>query len=146
MKKLINNTTIATVSLAFGTVLLIGMPAQARFDYDNWQPVKGQIHRQEDRLEKQLNKDYNKGLIDTNELAQLRRDLDGIKVQEDEFRMDHNGLGANDVKCIDKKLNQFQQDLNRAVADKIDLQPVQCNRQVQNIQQPQLQYEQPQVQ
>jgi hypothetical protein len=113
-----NKTAITGLTLAFGAVLICGLPAQARFDYDNWQPVKGQIHHQENRLEQQLNRAYNQGMIDSNELAQMRRDLDGIKTQEDEFRCDHNGLGQKDVQCIDQKLNQFQQDLNRAEADK----------------------------
>jgi hypothetical protein len=118
MKTLITNKTVtATLTLAFAAVL-IGLPAQARFDYDNWQPVRGQIHHQENRLEQKLNQAYNKGLIDTNELAQMRRDLDGIKAQEDEFRTDHNGLGQNDVACMEHKLNEFQQDLNRAESDK----------------------------
>jgi len=121
MNNLTNKYAITSLTLAFGAVLIFGLPAQARFDYDNWQPVKGQIHTQEDRLEKAINKDYNKGMIDSLELAQLRRDLDGIKAQEDEFRMDHEGLGVKDVKCIKAKLNQFQQDLNREVADKCDM-------------------------
>lgn len=113
-----NKAALTSLTLAFGAVLIYGLPAQARFDYDNWQPVKGQIHKQENRLEKSLNAAYDKGMIDSLELAQLRRDLDGIKAQEDEYRMDHNGLGANDVKSLKAKLNQFQQDLNREQADK----------------------------
>lgn len=119
MNTLMNNkTAITSLTLAFGTFFIVGMPAQARFDYDNWQPVKGQIHRQENKLEEKLNRDYDRGIIDCMELAQMRRDLDGIKVQEDEFRVDHNGLGKHDVCCLKSKLNEFQQDLNRAEADK----------------------------
>jgi len=113
-----NKAALTSLTLAFGAVLIYGLPAQARFDYDNWQPVKGQIHKQENRLEKSLNSAYDKGMIDSLELAELRRDLDGIKAQEDEYRMDHNGLGANDVKSLKTKLNQFQQDLNREESDK----------------------------
>lgn len=114
----ISKTAITSLTLALGAVIIYGLPAQARFDYDNWQPVKGRIHMQENRLEKSLNCAYNKGMIDSLELAQLRRDLDGIKAQEDEYRMDHNGLSAKDMKSITSKLNQFQQDLNREEADK----------------------------
>lgn len=113
-----NKTAITSLTVALGAVLVYGLPAQARFDYDNWQPVKGQIHKQENRLEKSLNCAYNKGMIDSLELAQFRRDLDGIKAQEDEYRMDHNGLSAKDMKSLTAKLNQFQQDLNREEADK----------------------------
>lgn len=114
----ISKTAITSLTLALGAIVICGLPAQARFDYDNWQPVKGRIHTQENRLEKSLNCAYNRGMIDSLELAQLRRDLDGIKAQEDEYRMDHNGLSAKDMKSITSKLNQFQQDLNREEADK----------------------------
>lgn len=135
MKTLTNKPTLTSLTAVFGAILICGLPAQARFDYDNWQPVKGQIHRQEDRLEKQLNGAYDKGMIDTMELAQMRRDLDGIKVQEDEFRVDHNGLGQKDVCCLKHKLNQFQQDLNRAEADKQAEQPLLCQHaQLQQVQ------------
>ncbi|MDZ4836732.1 MAG: hypothetical protein SGJ27_23375 [Candidatus Melainabacteria bacterium] len=118
MKTLTTNKTAISLTVAFGTVLICVLPAQARFDYDNWQPVQGRIHQQENRLEQRLNKDYNRGMIDSNELAQMRRDLDGIKTQEDEFRVDHNGLGQHDVCCLKAKLNESQQDLNRAEVDK----------------------------
>ncbi len=118
MNTLYTKTRATSLTVALGTILICGLPAQARFDYDNWQPVKGPIHQTENRLEQKLNRAYNRGMIDSNELAQMRRDLDGIKAQEDEFRCDHNGLGAKDMQCIANKLNQFQQDLNRAEADK----------------------------
>lgn len=120
MNTLVNKTNIKImgVTIAVGAVLSIGMPAQARYDFWNNQPQPGAIHQKENRIEARLQRDYNRGMIDSNEFAQMQRDLDGITVQEDEFRVDHNGLGANDQKCIQSKLNQFQQDLSRAEADK----------------------------
>ncbi len=114
-KKAIVSTTLVA---ALGAVFVIGLPAQARFDWDNWQPVQGTVHKQQDCLEKRINRDYNQGKIDSCEMAQLRRDLDGIGAQEDEFRMDHNGLSQKDQQCMQHKLNQFKQDLTGAEADK----------------------------
>lgn len=104
-----------TIALA---LITLGLPAQARFDYMNWQPMVGPIHDTENKLEVQLNCDYKQGFIDTNELAQLRRDLDGIQAQEDELRVDHNGLGANDIKALTNSLDRFEQNLDRAASDK----------------------------
>lgn len=109
----------ASVTLALAALLTWTLPAQARFDYTDWQPQVGPTHATENNLEVQLNKDYTRGLIDENELAMQRRDLDGICVQEDQFRMEHEGLRQKDEKCIMSKLNQFQGDVNNAVADKI---------------------------
>jgi hypothetical protein len=119
MKTLVtNNCKTLSITLALGTVFVCGTPAFASYDFWNWQPQKGAIHQKENKLEARLQRDYNRGLIDSNEYAQLVRDLDGITVQEDEFRVDHNGLGANDVKCMKAKLSRFQQNLNRAEGDK----------------------------
>lgn len=106
------------ITLSVGTLIALSQPAQARFDYDNWQPVLGSAHNYENALEVRLNRDYDNGVIDTNELAMLRRDLDGIEAQEDEFRMDHNGLGIHDRKCMANKLITFEQKLSRAESDK----------------------------
>jgi hypothetical protein len=118
-------TTLSTVknvgtALVLGLGLLWASPAQASYDWNNWQPPLGMLHRAEDALENQLDSDYSKGLIDTSELALFRRDLDGITTQEEEYRMDHSGLGRNDERAILAKLLQFQRDLNRATADKFD--------------------------
>lgn len=109
----------AGVVLALGALISISLPAQARFDYNNWQPALGRVHSAENQLETRLNRDYDLGLIDWNEMAMLRRDLDGIQAQEDEFRMDHNGLGSHDRKCLNAKLSRFQQNLYRAEGDKV---------------------------
>ncbi len=115
----VNGIKITGVITTLAALCIFALPAQARYDYENWQPEYGPVHSWEDNLETQLNVAYKNGLIDTNELSQMRRDLDGIEAQEDEFRVDHNGLGANDIKCMMSKLNRFQGDLNRAIADKL---------------------------
>lgn len=110
------------LALITGFFLLLNTPAaQARFDYNNWQPTKGNTHSYEDALEVRLNSDYKNGFIDSNEMAMLRRDLDGIQAQEDEFRMDHAGLGIHDRKCLADKLKRFDQNLLRAESDKFGL-------------------------
>ncbi|MCA9804829.1 MAG: hypothetical protein KC777_22825 [Cyanobacteria bacterium HKST-UBA02] len=119
-----NKSTIAKtfgVTIALGALTAISLPAQASYDWNNWEPVLGTVHYSEDSLETRLNRDFDNGLIDSNELAMLRRNLDGIQAQEDEFRMDHNGLGRHDIKCLKAKLERFRQDLQRAEADKFDL-------------------------
>ena len=111
-------TTAISIVIAFGAAFSSVNPAHARSDWTNWQPQLGAIHRFEDSIDKQLNRDYKAGLIDSNEMAQLRRDLDGIRDQEDEFRVDHNGLGPKDQKCMMDKLIRFQENLDRATGDK----------------------------
>lgn len=129
-----NNRKIATgskflgVSIALGVLIFSGSAAQARYDYNNWQPALGTTHSIEDSLEARMNDDYTRGYIDTNELAQLRRDLDGIQAQEDEFRVDHNGLGRQDRKCLSNKLKRFEQNLSRAESDKFEFTIAACNQ------------------
>ena len=118
MKRIEMRKQIITVAVAMGLMIAFNLPAQARFDYNNWQPTIGPTHSIEDALEVRMNSDYKSGLIDANELAMLRRDLDGIQAQEDEFRMDHNGLGTHDRKCVKAKLQRFLDNLVRAESDK----------------------------
>ncbi len=110
----VRNSSIA-IAAAF---LLCGLPAQARFDGESWQPKAGVIGYAEDKLAVELTGDFNAGLIDTSELSMLTRDLDGIREHEDALRMNHNGLGLEDEEHVLGKLAQFQQDLHQAIADK----------------------------
>ncbi len=113
------NLKNACAALALGALLMVGLQqAQARSDFNNWQPAIGALNQEEDYLNARMNRDYKKGLIDWDEMAQMRRDLDGIQCQADEFRMDHNGLGTHDVNCVLNKLNRFEQNLDRAEKDK----------------------------
>lgn len=121
-----NQRSIVAGVTAIAAFAIFAIPAQAQqaqqarstYDWLNNQPQIGQVHRQEMNLEKQLRRDYNRGFIDSLEYAQLQRDLDGIGVCEDEFRMDHNGLGQKDVQGLKEMLNRFQANLNRETADK----------------------------
>lgn len=118
-----NQRSIVAGVTAIAAFAIFAIPAQAQqarntYDWLNNQPQVGQVHRQEMNIERQLRRDYNRGFIDSNEYAQLQRDLDGIVVCEDEFRMDHNGLGQKDVQGLKDMLNRFQANLNRETADK----------------------------
>jgi len=110
----------ASTALALGTALSWGVPCYASFDWNNWEPPLGAVHRAEESLSVQLNDDYDRGYIDSNELSQFRRDLDGITTKEDQLRADHYGLGPKDERVIVSKLEQFQKNLDRAIGDKSD--------------------------
>jgi hypothetical protein len=118
--KSLNNIKNASTVLALGFGLLWGIPCYASFDWNNWEPPVGAVHKAVDSLSVQLNDDYERGYIDSNELSQFRRDLDGITTQEDQLRAAHYGLSPKDERVIVSKLEQFQTNLDRATADKSD--------------------------
>jgi hypothetical protein len=118
--KSLSNIKNASAVLALGIGLLWGIPCYASFDWNNWEPPVGAVHKAEDSLSVQLNDAYERGYIGTNELAQFRRDLDGITTKEDQLRADHYGLSPKDERVIVAKLEEFQKNLDRATADKTD--------------------------
>lgn len=82
------------------------------------QPVVGTLHVIESNLDSQLTHDYNAGLIDPLELANMRRDLDAIKVREEKYRMRTHGLSDENEQKIADLLTEFQSRLLNKVSDK----------------------------
>jgi hypothetical protein len=82
------------------------------------QPVVGGLHVVESNLDAQLTHDYNAGLIDPLELANMRRDLDAIKVKEEKYRMRTHGITDEDEQRISDLLTEFQGRLLAKVSEK----------------------------
>ncbi len=82
------------------------------------QPVVGSLHVIESNLDRQLTHDYNAGLIDPLELANMRRDLDAIKVREEKYRMRTHGLSDENEQKIADLLTEFQSRLLDKVSEK----------------------------
>ncbi|GEM_PF-1206379 len=88
-------TTKVLVIVALSVGLLgasSGLAANAQFSWTNWQPAVGPIPIMENDLDAQIIQAYNTGLISEFEKAMLSRDLDGIKVQEQVYRMGDVGI------------------------------------------------------
>ncbi|HEY9712743.1 MAG TPA: hypothetical protein V6C72_04700 [Chroococcales cyanobacterium] len=112
-----NIMTEKVALLAFCTSL-IALPAFATYPNET-QPALGSIKAQELNLDKRLTADFNKGLIDSMELAQMRRDLDGIRNHEEYQRTDRlGGLPTGAEKNTIKKLRMFSARLDMHEADR----------------------------
>lgn len=89
--------------------------ADAQNPTQNNQPVRGELHERETKLKDRLQVEYKAGRIDSNILAKMQRDLDGICVKEDELRMQKDGFTDKDREDIHKKLDTFEEELGRMV-------------------------------
>lgn len=107
------------VTAMLGTCVTFSLPAHAEYSVFNGQPIAGPLHIKEAQLQQQLNNDYQLGLIDPYELANMGRDLDGIRVKEEAYRMRTRGLTSGGYNRIALKLAQFQGRLNHHCADKV---------------------------
>jgi hypothetical protein len=110
-------TRVATTVFA---ALMLGAPAFAQSQIDNNQPVQGDLHAREASLQTRLTAAFNGGLIDSNELASMQRDLDGILTRETDFRNRSSGLTSGGYDTIQKSLDLFEARLSRH-SDKTDV-------------------------
>ena len=87
-------------------------PCLAQDEVNNNQPVTGPLNKAEARIQAKLTQDYNKGLINDNQLAQLQRDFDGIFDHENVLQ---GGKGMNEAgkKTIQKQLTDFEARLDK---------------------------------
>lgn len=108
--------TLAAVAVLATSVTVGAVLAQST--NEPGQPVVGSLHVIEANLDAQLTHDYNAGLIDPLELANMRRDLDAIKVKEEKYRMQSDGLSSDDAQKIADKLTLFQERLLDKVGEK----------------------------
>lgn len=113
-----SRNTLLTVTAAIVASFSINLPVSAQSSLEPNQPVVGNLHVVEANLEAQLKHDYNAGLIDPLELANMQRDLDVIKVKEEAFRMRKQGMTDEAEQKIADRLSEFQSRLLSKVADK----------------------------
>lgn len=104
---------IAAILGTSAASIIMAKPAEAQYSIVGEQPAVGPLHLKEAQLLKQLNKDYQLGLIDPFELANMTRDLDAIRVREEAYRMGKQGMTVRAAEKISKKLAGFQADLDR---------------------------------
>jgi hypothetical protein len=109
---------ISQLTLAIGSCVVLTTPALAQYSIKGEQPAVGQLHQQEAQLQAQLDDSYVRGLIDSFELANLTRDLDAIRVKEEDFRMRAQGMSPKAFARVEKRLNAFQSNLNYRCAEK----------------------------
>ncbi len=96
----------------------LSLPAMAQHSIEPGQPIVGSIHVREAVLDSQLTNDFNAGLIDPLELANMRRDLDAIKCKEESYRMRSQGLTTSAEARIAARLDVFQDALMAKEAGK----------------------------
>ena len=87
---------------------LSSAPANAQFSWTNWQVPVGPVRIKENDIEKQLFQGYLSGLISSQEFADLKKDLDGIRVQEERYRADNFGICPWAEKHLMAKLDFFK--------------------------------------
>lgn len=116
-----NHDEIGKISTLAAVISLIAgftAPARAQHSVEPGQPIVGGIHVREVMLENALTSNYLSGIIDPLELANMRRDLDGIKVKEESYRMRASGMTPTAEARIHDKLDLFESRLMQKVADK----------------------------
>jgi hypothetical protein len=99
--------------LTLSCTLLSLTPCFAQDEIDNNQPVKGALNKTETRLQSKLTSDYNQGLINSDQLCQFQRDLDGILEHENEMQTE-GGMNEAGKKRIEKDLSAFESNLDKA--------------------------------
>src|SRR5581483_8308001 len=97
--------------LAIAAILAFGATPAFAQSYE--QTSVGTLHAKEAILDGRLTSAYNTGLIDSFELANMRRDLDAIRVKEDAYRMSNNGLTSGGYERIANRLDDFEARLMR---------------------------------
>lgn len=115
--KMNTKTTLPSIALAVAAVAAFALPSNAEYALDE-QPVVGSLHTMEAHLEKQLNRDYQMGVIDPYELANLGRDLDAIRVKEEKYRMSKKGMTPHAFGKIFNDLQSFQTNLENRTNEK----------------------------
>lgn len=99
--------------------LFVALPVMAQCPV-YWQVKEfGNIHQREAALQKEVQRAFNRGWIDEFELAQLQRDLDGARAEDEYFRIDATSRHSAPVM---KKLNQIEDVLAAHAADNVVVQ------------------------
>lgn len=102
------------LGMQFVIALAPSLPCLAQEEIMNNQPVAGELSGRESKIQAKLKDDYNKGLIDSDQLCIFQRDLDGICVDEDEIRSRAGGMTDGARKGIIKRLDFFEANLDKA--------------------------------
>ena len=94
------NKQIIALTALLTAISAVSLPAMAQHSIEPGQPIVGSIHVREAVLESQLTNDFNAGLINPLELANMRRDLrcdqmQGRKLSHALSRIDGNRRGEN---------------------------------------------------
>ncbi len=109
------NLKRVTVLMCLPLAMAMQSSVSAQNPTQNNQRVRGELHERETKLKDRLQLEYNAGRIDSNVLAKMQRDLDGICVKEDELRMQKAGFTDKDREDIYRKLDTFEEELGRMV-------------------------------
>lgn len=119
------NKFTSAVTPIIAATFIIAVPAMAQVPFTCQKEV-GLVHQKEACLAGQVQRAFNKGLIDPFELAQMQRDLDGIRTEDDYYRIDTtNGRRAAPVL---KKLDQMEANLIAHEANNLGLDVQIANR------------------
>jgi hypothetical protein len=98
------------LALSFALVSLA--PCLAQDEITNNQPVVGALNKTETRIQSKLTEDFNKGLIDSDQLGQFQRDFDGILDHENVLQTG-GGMNESGKKSILKDLSSFEARLDK---------------------------------
>ncbi len=93
------------------SVLAPCTPSFAQSEINNNQPVRGSMGKDEMRIQDKLKADYNKGLINSDQLADFQRDFDGILDRENAIQSD--GMNKSGRKDILRDLASFESRLDK---------------------------------
>jgi hypothetical protein len=109
---------LTAVTVALIAASCAAFPANAQYSVMKEQPAVGDLHAKEAQLEAELASAYKLGLIDPLELANMRRDLDAIRVKEESYRMSTSGLTSGGYAHIADRLALFEGNLQKHCSDK----------------------------
>lgn len=98
------------------TLLLVGSPvlAQCPRMWQQQQKPVNVVQKREAMLNREVQNAYKRGMIDSFELAQIQRDLDGARAEDEYYRIESS---TRRIEPIMKKLDQIQSFLEAHEAD-----------------------------
>ncbi len=95
-----------------------GSPANAQLDPYYWTPVVGPINTMELQLAQEMVSAYNNGMLTPQEYADFRRDFDGMKNQEELYRLSERDLYEWPAKRVTRFYERFRNELRSHYADR----------------------------
>jgi len=95
-----------------------GLPANAQLDEYYWTPVVGPLNTMELQIGQEMVAAYNSGQLTPQEYAEQKRDFDGMKNQEELYRLAERDLYDWPTRKVTRFYERFRNELRSHYADR----------------------------